>query len=259
MDPILKNSSTDPIACPQIALGLGFVGMTFCPGKKGLSWNKQILWDRDLDVDLRALRATGAQHLVSLIEPHEFSMLDVALLPQKAQEHGFDWHFVPIKDGCAPDNRFGLIWPDLKRGLSEKMRKGEGVIVHCRGGLGRTGLVTALLVKHMHPEIPMDLIIAHVRSLRPGAIETQEQEDWLCAKENPEVREKAPNFSPLADRYIRLVFDYRQFVRRDGHITSADQNCVLDELEMLWSSLAPDQQKVVEQRLRLFSDPLSSS
>jgi ADP-ribosyl-[dinitrogen reductase] hydrolase len=49
--------------------------------------------------------------------------------------------------------------------------------MHCYAGLGRTGTIAArLLVEHgMRP----DVAIAQVRKIRPGSIETLEQEDYV--------------------------------------------------------------------------------
>lgn len=69
-------------------------------------------------------------------------------------------------------------WADLSTDLQRRLAAGDKIIFHCRGGLGRTGLVAALLL--------MDLgwgsedAIRLVREVRsPRAIETREQEDFI--------------------------------------------------------------------------------
>jgi len=64
------------------------------------------------------------------------------------------------------------------------------VIVHCLGGLGRTGLLCAcclLLLNGYEPEINSQQAIKLIRTARKGTIQTYSQvrfvEDFLC--ENP--------------------------------------------------------------------------
>ena len=54
---------------------------------------------------------------------------------------------------------------------------GESVVVHCRGGLGRTGLVAARLLVELG-ESPVSALV-RVRAARPGAVETVEQEKYV--------------------------------------------------------------------------------
>ena len=58
--------------------------------------------------------------------------------------------------------------------LRQRLDEGENIVVHCRGGLGRAGMISAhLLVESgVEPNAAMD----RVRAARPGAIETPQQE-----------------------------------------------------------------------------------
>ena len=56
------------------------------------------------------------------------------------------------------------------------------LLVHCRGGLGRAGTIAARLLVELGMEPKQ--AIASVRAVRPGAIETSDQEDFvlgICA------------------------------------------------------------------------------
>jgi protein-tyrosine phosphatase len=66
---------------------------------------------------------------------------------------------------------------DLVTGVVDAVRGGKTVVVHCRGGLGRSGLVAAscLVVLGLRPAAA----IARVRQGRAGAVETPAQEDWV--------------------------------------------------------------------------------
>ena len=54
---------------------------------------------------------------------------------------------------------------------------GCDVLVHCRGGLGRAGTIAARLLVELGME--PETAIASVRAVRPGAIETSDQEKFV--------------------------------------------------------------------------------
>ena len=94
----------------------------------------------------QAIRDWGASAVVTLIEEHEFAMLGVQALPDAFREAGIEWHHLPVTDVHAPDQRFEIRWGYAGARLRERLRAGERVLVHCRGGLGRAGSVAARLL-----------------------------------------------------------------------------------------------------------------
>jgi ADP-ribosyl-[dinitrogen reductase] hydrolase len=61
--------------------------------------------------------------------------------------------------------------------LRSILRRKLDVLVHCRGGLGRARTIAARLLVELGME-PVNAI-ASVRAVRPGAIETREQEKFI--------------------------------------------------------------------------------
>ena len=57
------------------------------------------------------------------------------------------------------------------------IKQGDNVLVHCRGGLGRSGTIAALLLIEFG--LPNDQAIIKVRIARPGAIDIAEQEEYV--------------------------------------------------------------------------------
>jgi len=186
---VARTSLTHPLQIGTLPLSSGgCIGITFCPGKKqpvAVTGS----WDRDLVTDLRAIKTWGATHLVTLLAPWEFVELDVIELGRRALAEGLVWHHAPILDGHAPDicpagytpeEWFEGRWPAIFPELLTALRRGEGVVVHCKGGLGRAGTVAALLLAASESGLSADDVIERVRTARPNAIETATQEHYLA-------------------------------------------------------------------------------
>lgn len=174
----MKTSKTDPLHVNELRVGQGILGLTFCPGKQDTGMDGTN-WRRDLDTDLQAIAAWGASRVVSIIQHDELEILGVPQIGSKVLERGMQWHHLPVPDQSIPNqDRFPPLWANLTKILQSELSAGKKVLLHCRGGLGRTGLVAALLL--------MDLgscardAIAAVRAARsPRAIETREQEKYV--------------------------------------------------------------------------------
>jgi ADP-ribosyl-[dinitrogen reductase] hydrolase len=88
-----------------------------------------------------------------------------------------EWLHLPIRDVSTPDARFEANWPEASKRLRARLDAGENFVVHCRGGLGRGGMISARLLFESGND-PEDAM-ASVRAVRPGAIETKGQEEWV--------------------------------------------------------------------------------
>jgi ADP-ribosyl-[dinitrogen reductase] hydrolase len=168
----MRTSLSDPLRIAAVSPpGLpGIIGLTLCPGKKDPGGG----WNRDLDIDLDAIREWGAEVVVSLVEHRELELLEVVPMPEAVARRGMEWVHLPIADVRVPNQEFEAKWVDSGRDLRDRLRSGGSILIHCRGGLGRTGTIAARLLV----ELGMDAkgAIDAVRRVRPGAIETREQE-----------------------------------------------------------------------------------
>lgn len=139
-------------------------------------------WDRDLSLDLDAICEWGAAAVVTLVEKKELTLLRVEHLGEEVVRRKMLWFHLPIVDVSTPDEGFEEQWRVAGNELRALLRSGRDVLVHCRGGLGRAGTIGArlLIESGMEPAAAIN----QVRAVRPGAIETREQERYvlgICA------------------------------------------------------------------------------
>jgi ADP-ribosyl-[dinitrogen reductase] hydrolase len=169
----MLTSQTHPLRIDELKAGQGRIGITFLPGKKGQRVHGGGEWDRDLATDMDVIRQWGAHAVVSLVESDEFRWLLVKDFPAAVEGIGAAWHHLPIEDVKVPDAIFEARWAYHGHVLRERLRRGEKLLVHCRGGLGRAGTISARLLVELGMDA--DEAIAYVRRVRVGAIETSEQ------------------------------------------------------------------------------------
>lgn len=177
---MIRTSLSHPLIIAEVQVGSkeGAVGVTFAPGKTQ-EFAMTGRWARDLNLDLTTVKAWGASRLISLLEPWEFEELRIPTLPEAAQSLGITWTGLPITDGAAPDDRLLSQWPALCELLTQELLEGARVVVHCKGGLGRAGTVASMLLLETGTVDNASEAMRVVRAVRPGAIETPEQEAFL--------------------------------------------------------------------------------
>jgi ADP-ribosyl-[dinitrogen reductase] hydrolase len=193
----MRTSTTHPlqIAFLQPLPSSGQVGLTFCPGKKQ-PHAATGAWDRDLGLDLDAIAAWGAVAVVTLVEEHELRALRVKALGAEVAARHLDWLHLPIADVSVPGPAFEAAWAQVGESLRARLRDGFSVLVHCKGGLGRAGMVAARLLSELGVK-PRDAV-HQVRAARPGAIETEAQLAYVLAQQP--VPEPLPSTSAEAIR-----------------------------------------------------------
>lgn len=166
-----KTSLTHPLRIDAVeASGGGLIGMTLCPGKMQ-SYAASGTWDRDLD--LVRIQKWGAVAVVTLMEAFELAEYHVEHIGAAIEALGMEWHHLPIVDVDVPREPFETVWvrsgPILRGHLTARRR----ILLHCRGGLSRTGTVAVRLLAELG--MPAQDAIAAVRAARPGALETAAQ------------------------------------------------------------------------------------
>ncbi len=167
------TSLSHPLRIDTVTVpGGGLIGMTFCPGKKQ-PVAAMGAWDRDLDLDLACARKWGSVAVATLMEKHELAKYQVECLGAAVEALGMEWHHLPIIDVDIPREPFEALWVRSGPRLREHLAQGQRILLHCRGGLGRTGTIAARLLAELG--LPAQAAVAAVRKARPGTLETGAQ------------------------------------------------------------------------------------
>jgi ADP-ribosyl-[dinitrogen reductase] hydrolase len=176
----LLTSVNNPLRIAELPAGPGGgrIGVTLAPGKHQMGGMAGSHW-RDLGIDLDVIAAWNAAAVVTLVEPHELDSLAIADLGAEVRRRHMEWHHWPIQDYGVPDAAFEAAWPARAAMLSRLLAVGGRVLIHCKAGLGRAGMISARLLVE-NGMSPAEAIRA-VRAVRPRAIETRGQEAWVEA------------------------------------------------------------------------------
>lgn len=132
--------------------------------------------DGVLAADLRQVKAWGADLVLTLVEASELTVLLSESLPQAVQDLGIEWRHFPIVDYGVPEQGD---WPPLSAELLSLLAAGGRVMVHCRGGCGRTGMIALRLMVDAGEE--PEVAFTRLRAARPCAVETEAQGVWATA------------------------------------------------------------------------------
>jgi ADP-ribosylglycohydrolase len=188
-----------PTDLPLLESSLATLGMTFLPGKRAAGIAGEHWRDVETDVD-RLREMHGCDVLVLLVEDAELERLGAAKLPAALATRGIELLRYPIPDGGVPADR--ATFRTLLDGVANRLQFGASVVVACRGGLGRTGLVVACLLRDL-AGLDAKAAIARVRARRDGAVETTTQQAFVDAWTWPE-RDRGAR-PPLVDRLRELA------------------------------------------------------
>lgn len=149
----------------EVALGAGWLGICPMPGKTG-----------NYPGDLQALIAWAPDLVLTLAGDAELAAGGAAHLARDLSAEGIAWRHMPITDFGVPSESEGALWPMLAEEVQGWLERGGRVVVHCRGGCGRSGMIALRLMVEAG-EAP-EAALARLRVARPCAVETEEQQAW---------------------------------------------------------------------------------
>jgi protein-tyrosine phosphatase len=129
-----------------------------------------------LQDDIANWKRAGIDAVLSLLTPDEEREMDLRDEAGEATTQGMEFDSFPIPDRQIP--RSEAKWSEVLEKVTRTLSDGKNVVVHCRQGIGRSGLVAACLLvrKGMSPGAAVEM----ASSARGVPVpETSEQRDWI--------------------------------------------------------------------------------
>jgi len=129
-----------------------------------------------LQDEVKAWHRLGVDIIVSLLTPDEVTDLDLEKEKQQAEADGIEFLPHPIEDRRAPAPEADAT--RLLGTLDAELSHGKKIVVHCRQGIGRSGLIAASLL--VGRGISPSQAIHRVSMARHAPVpETDEQRIWI--------------------------------------------------------------------------------
>lgn len=158
---------TREFAISELALGGGRVALCQMPGAAG-----------GYGADLARILAWRPAMVVTLATEPEMVDAGAAGLPGDLAREGIAWCHLPVPDFAAESVALMLDWRTVSNMALEHLAAGAGVLFHCRGGCGRSGMAVMRLMV-ASGEAP-DAALLRLRGVRPCAVETEPQRRWAA-------------------------------------------------------------------------------
>lgn len=199
----------------------GSLAISACPGAKTRSTQ------RNIKQDLSFVRDTyGISHIVCLLNDAELRVriqsaawlcaspttlhtwysclqtLGIRDYQDKVSQHGMSYSVMPVIDMAIPESAHDSF--KLVDQMASDMAAGKGVLVHCRQGVGRAGMIAACVLLRLGCVACPQQAIDHVRSHRHKcAVQTARQEQfvhWYGANMSVSPLSLLPVRPPFASR-----------------------------------------------------------
>lgn len=144
------------------------------PGKLAIAARPR--GDEWLDDEMRAWRAAGVDTVVSLLTRGEEADLGLEREAAAAQARRMRFWSFPIRDREVPESTAEL--GKLVDKIDSELAAGKNVVLHCRQGVGRAGVVAACLL--LNRGVSAVTAIQRLNASRGVPIpETIEQRQWI--------------------------------------------------------------------------------
>lgn len=134
-----------------------------------------------IDEEFDAIKAFGISRVVSLLEAPEAYSVGLSKEHQYCRDRELDFVQYEIKDRGIPvsEKEFLTFIQTLHTSISE----GQDTVIHCRAGIGRTGIVAAaIFIKNGVSGVKSFEIVTGAR--RVEVPDTEQQKNYVLALEN---------------------------------------------------------------------------
>ncbi|EEX09466.1 protein tyrosine phosphatase [Ruegeria lacuscaerulensis ITI-1157] len=151
-----------------LQVGGGTLALTSVPGGGG---------DYSGDLDLIADWAPGL--VISMTTLAELVAVGAGDFGSDIQGRASRWAHLPVDDFSAPGGDFDEQWKVVSATARHALSGGGRVLVHCRGGCGRSGMAVLRLMIECRE--PPETALKRLRAIRPCAVETEAQMLWAVS------------------------------------------------------------------------------
>ncbi len=141
--------------------------LAIAPRPRGGNW---------LDDELASWHRAGVGTVVSLLTPDEAAELELSDEASLATVHGLQFLSHPIPDYGVPASAVAA--GEVVGSIAELLANGRSVLIHCRQGIGRAGLMAAAILRTLG--LDSEAAVRAVTAARGRPVpETPEQLRWV--------------------------------------------------------------------------------
>lgn len=180
MDDHRTDQSVRSLTLHALSVADGILALCPLPGSGG-----------DYRGDMDHLHDWQPGLVISMTTEVEHVGAGAAPLGQDFQAMGSRWIHLPLPDFSAPTKAMLAQWPEVSALGLQALRGGGRVLVHCKGGCGRSGMVVLRLMIEAGED--PDKALRRLRAVRACAVETGEQMTWALAAAKRAGTRKARN------------------------------------------------------------------
>jgi len=150
------------------------IRLAIVPRPRGQDW---------LPDDISLLRRAGVDVVVSALTPSENEELGLVEESQCCQDSGMKFLAFPIEDRSVPISHSEF--SDLVDSVMDSLRKGKGVAVHCRAGIGRSSMIVASAL--IRNGLSAESAFRAIEESRGCSVpDTPEQRQWVEGHSSPQ-------------------------------------------------------------------------
>jgi len=130
-----------------------------------------------LEDEIRSLKASGTDAVVSLLENQEIEELDIVKEEAICESNGISFLSFPIKDRDVPSSTQETL--KFAQSICNLLGTGKHVVIHCRAGIGRSSVIAACVL--MMSGVDVDVAFLRIESARGCLVpDTPEQREWVA-------------------------------------------------------------------------------
>lgn len=155
-----------------VEAGGGWLALCPLPGAGG-----------DYAGDLARVNGWGPALVLSMTTAAELARFGATGIGADLHAKGIVWRHLPVEDYQADSPALAAGWAATSTKARAILAQDGRVLVHCRGGCGRSGMAVLRLMVELG-EAP-EIALPRLRAARPCAVETDAQYDWAATPPSP--------------------------------------------------------------------------